>query len=59
MSKKVVDKNKDKEEQKEFAEFWKIRNEELSIAEQQEKEEARLRNVQLANYVKTQSDWKK
>ena len=59
MQKKVVDKNKDKEEQKEFAEFWKIRNEELSIAEQQEKEEARLRNVQLANYVKTQSDWKK
>ena len=59
MQKKVVDKNKDKEEQKEFAEFWKIRNEELSIAEQQEKEETRLRNVQLANYVKTQSDWKK
>ena len=59
MQKKVVDKNKDKEEQKEFAEFWKIRNEELSIAEQQEKEEARLRNVQLANYVRTQSDWKK
>lgn len=28
-------------EEREFAEFWKMRNEELAIAEQQEKEEER------------------
>lgn len=29
------------QEEKEFAEFWRIRNEELALAEQQEKEEER------------------
>lgn len=39
-------------EQKEFSEFWKIRNEELAIAEQQEKEEERLRNEDLKGFLK-------
>ena len=30
-----------KREEQEFAEFWKLRNEELAIAEQQEREEER------------------
>ena len=30
-----------KKEEFEFAEFWKLRNEELAIAEQQEREEER------------------
>lgn len=30
-----------KKEEMEFAEFWKLRNEELAIAEQQEREEER------------------
>ncbi len=30
-----------KKEEKDFAEFWQIRNDELSLAEQQEKEEDR------------------
>lgn len=30
-----------KREENEFAEFWKLRNEELAIAEQQEREEER------------------
>ena len=30
-----------KTEEREFAEFWKLRNEELAIAEQQEREEER------------------
>jgi len=38
-------KNKEGEDKKreelEFAEFWKLRNEELAIAEQQEREEER------------------
>lgn len=39
-------------EEKEFAEFWKMRNEELAIAEQQEREEERQRRVELTNYLK-------
>jgi len=42
----------------EFAEFWKLRNDELAIAEQQEKEEERQRRVELVNYLKKQSDEK-
>jgi len=37
------EKNMAKQEDKEFAEFWRIRNEELQLAEQQEKEEERVR----------------
>ena len=37
--KKEVDDKK--REEMEFAEFWKLRNEELAIAEQQEREEER------------------
>ena len=45
-------------EEQEFTEFWKIRNEELAIAEQQEKEEARLRHGDLAAFLKRQSEVK-
>lgn len=41
-----------KEEEKEFSEFWKLRNDELAIAEQQEREEERQRGVELTNYLK-------
>jgi len=39
----------------EFSEFWKLRNEELAIAEQQEREEERQRRVELTNYLKMQT----
>lgn len=39
----------------EFAEFWKMRNEELAIAEQQEREEDRQRKMELSNYLKNQT----
>ena len=45
-------------EQKEFTEFWKIRNEELAIAEQQEREEERLRKEELMNFHRRQMDIK-
>jgi len=45
-------------EQKEFSEFWKIRSEELQIAEQQEKEEERLRAEELKNFHRRQMDVK-
>ena len=47
-----------KAEELEFAEFWKLRNEELAIAEQQEREEERQRRVELTNYLKKQADEK-
>lgn len=40
------------EEEREFSEFWKLRNNELAIAEQQEREEERQRRVELTNYLK-------
>ncbi len=48
----------DQQEQKEFTEFWKIRNEELALAEQQEKEEERLRGEEMRNFHKRQMDLK-
>lgn len=48
-----------KQEELEFAEFWKLRNEELAIAEQQEREEERQRRVELTNYLKNQADIKR
>ena len=41
-----------KEEDIEFSEFWKLRNDEIAIAEQQEREEERQRRVELTNYLK-------
>jgi len=41
-----------RQEEREFAEFWKLRNDELAIAEQQEREEERQRRVELTNYQK-------
>ena len=45
-------------EQKEFTEFWKIRNEELVIAEQQEREEERQRKEELKGFHQRQMDLK-
>jgi len=47
-----------KQEEKDFAEFWRIRNEELQLAEQQEKEEEKQRARELSNFIKTQGDAK-
>lgn len=41
-------------DEKQFCEFWKIRSEELQIAEQQEKEYERQRQIELKNYLKKQ-----
>ncbi len=39
-------------EQREFSHFWRLRNEELHIAEAQEKDEARLRSEEMKAYLK-------
>ena len=46
------------QEQQEFTHFWKLRSEELHIAEQQDKEEARLRNEEMKSYLRRQIDSK-
>ena len=42
-------------QEQELAQFWKVRNEELLVAEQQEKEEDRKRNQELQAFLKQQS----
>ena len=68
ISRKQAERNYEKQQEKEFQEFWKIRNEELQIAEQQEKEEERMRKAELQNNhkqmidqkrIKTELDYKK
>lgn len=56
MDKRNAEKAREQQEQKEFTEFWKIRNEELAIAELQEKEEDRMRQEALKVYNKQQID---
>lgn len=46
-------------EAKEFAEFWKIRNQELQQAEQQEALEEKQRQIELVNFQLKQSELKK
>lgn len=43
-----------KQEDKDFAEFWRLRNEELQLAEEQEREEERQRAKELAAYQQDQ-----
>lgn len=56
IQRKNQEKLQTKQEEMEFAEFWRIRNDELTLAEQQEKEEDRARMVELANFVKNQHE---
>ena len=58
IDRKVKEQHAAKQEELEFSEFWKLRNEELAIAEQQEREEERQRRVELTSYLKKQSDEK-
>lgn len=58
IDRKVKERHAAKQEELEFSEFWKLRNEELAIAEQQEREEERQRRVELTSYLKKQSDEK-
>jgi hypothetical protein len=47
-----------KNEEKEFAEFWRVRNEELQAAEQQEKEEEKQRLLELTKFRQKQGEIK-
>jgi hypothetical protein len=56
LEKKRLEEEAAKQEEREFAEFWKMRNEELAIADAQEREEARQRQVELTNYIRRQAE---
>lgn len=56
IAKKVAAKEQSQQEEKEFSEFWKIRNEELELARQQEVEEERLRCEELKGYLHKQME---
>ena len=45
-------------EDTEFGEFWKLRNQELQVAEAQEKEEEKQRQLEINNYLQNQIDQK-
>ena len=47
-----------KQEEADFAEFWRVRNEELQMAEEQEREEERQRAMELSNFQKQQGEIK-
>jgi len=48
----------EEQEQQEFKQFWKLRSEELQVAEMQERDEARQRNEELKQYLKRQIEVK-
>ena len=54
MQRKKAVKVGQKQEDEEFAAFWKVRNEELQLAEEQEKEEERNRAKELADFQQEQ-----
>jgi hypothetical protein len=43
----MAEKNAENNEEKEFAHYWKMRNDELARAEEMEKEEEKERNAEL------------
>lgn len=59
IDRKTKNKADECKEEKDFAEFWKIRNQELQLAEQQEREEERQRHQELVKFLQSQSHTKK
>jgi hypothetical protein len=47
------------QEEKDFTEFWKARNDELAVSENIEKEELRNKQVELKAYQKSQAEFRK
>jgi len=47
------------QEEKDFTEFWKARNEELAVSENIEKDEFRNKQVELKAYQRSQAEFRK
>jgi len=48
----------EKQEEKDFAEFWRVRSEELQMAEQQERDEEKQRHKEMVSFLQKQSNTK-
>lgn len=59
IDRKQKNKSDELQEEKDFADFWKVRNQELQLAEQQEREEERLRHQELVRFLQKQSQDKR
>jgi hypothetical protein len=59
IEKKRQDKNNELQEEKDYTEFWKARNDELLTSEEIEKEEIRMKQSQLKQYQKNQYENRK
>jgi hypothetical protein len=58
IEKKNRERRAEEQEQQEFKHFWRLRNDELHVAEQQEKDEARIRNEEMKAYLRRQIEAK-
>ena len=56
MEKRRREKQAEQNEQQQFSEFWKLRSEELQMAEANERLEARNRKEDIQQYLKKQVD---
>lgn len=56
IEKRLQAKAGEKQEEREFSDFWRQRNDELAVAETQEKEEIRNRQVDLKQYQREQAE---
>jgi len=58
IERKKKQKADDLQDERDFSEFWKVRNQELQLAEQQEREEEKQRNLELVKFLQRQADEK-
>lgn len=56
IAKRRQEKQEEIQEEKDYSEFWKARNDELAFAENTEKEEIRMKQSHLKQYQKQQAD---
>lgn len=58
IARRQAEKDAEAQEESEFKDYWKVRNQELQEAEALEKEEERLRNLELQEHLKQQREAK-
>jgi Trichohyalin-plectin-homology domain len=59
IEKRQAEREMERQQEREFAEYMRVRNQELDLMEANEKAEAKIREEQLHNFLKKQADQKK
>ena len=54
IDRKKQNKHAEKQEEKDFSEFWRVRNEELQMAEAQERDEEKQRHKEMVSFLNSQ-----